>query len=85
MTAEELIRRLEGTPLERLRWRVLHDFRILPGSRAARGLNDEDVLICGAHMVLDARRRRAGEKSGVEFSQNEGFDSERFSELGGEI
>ena len=82
---EELLDRLEKSPVERLRWRVLRCFRILPGSRAAKRLSDEDVLVCGAHMVLDSRRHPAAEKIGAEASLNGSFDLVRFSELRGEL
>ena len=82
---EELLSRLEKSPVERLRWRVLRYFSVLPGSKAAKKLSDEDVLFCGAHMVLDSRRHPAAGKNKAEASFNGAFDSERFSELGGEL
>ncbi len=79
MNADELIGRLAGDHLERLKWLVLREFGVLPGSKAASELSDEDFLICGAHMVLD-RRLRSGVPSS-EGGLNSSFDEGRFSEL----
>ncbi|MEG0876076.1 MAG: hypothetical protein RSD32_02750 [Oscillospiraceae bacterium] len=80
MTFETLVGRLEDDALERLRWLILREFRILPGSRAAKKLSDEACVICGAHMVLDCRLR-AGD-SGGEGGSNPAFDEKLFCELG---
>jgi hypothetical protein len=74
MMLEEELRRLEAAPLERLRWRVLEHFGVLPGSRQARSLRDRECVRCGLHMVLD-RRERA--HSGGEI--NPAFDMETFA------
>jgi len=79
LTAEEIIGRLESEPLERLRWLVLREFRVLPGSDAARELSDEDFIVCGAHMVLDLRL--SSENSDSDRGRNEAFSEERFSRL----
>ena len=79
MTAEEIIGQLEGAYLERLKWLVLHEFRVLPGSKAACELSDEAVVLCGAHMVLDSRLRT--ESSQSEFGQNSAFDEAHFKVL----
>ncbi len=50
---QELLRQLEQDALARLRWRVLRQFSVLPGSAQDRSLTDEAVLRCGLHMVLD--------------------------------
>lgn len=81
MTLEELLRELEARPIERLRWRVLREFGVLPGTVVARELSDLECLICGAHMVLDGRR--AGADSPLEAAVNESFDQERFKGLEG--
>ncbi len=81
MTAEELIRQLEGSPVERLKWLVLREFGVLPGSKTAEELSDEDFIVCGAHMVID-RRMRSDAPSG-EGGTNCSFDEERFSQLSG--
>lgn len=81
MTAEEIIRRLEGDALERLKWLVLREFGVMPGSKTAGELSDEDFIFCGAHMVLD-RGLRSEAPSG-EGERNASFDEERFSQLSG--
>lgn len=79
MTVEELLKSLEDSPIERLRWRVLAKFGTLPSERAARRLSDREVLICGLHMVLDAR----GNDAEVETDRNERFDEALFFDLRG--
>lgn len=79
MTAEEVIRFLEGDAVQRLKWIVLREFGILPGSKQARELKDKDFVICGANMVLDGRLRSRG--GCVEGARNVCFDEKRFSEL----
>jgi hypothetical protein len=81
LTADELLGSLEATPGERLRWRVLSRFGILPGSKRSREVSDGDILLCAAHMVLDSRGA-AGAARG-EAAQNLGFDDERFRALSG--
>lgn len=76
MTAEEIIGRLEGDYLERLKWLVLREFRILPGSKMAKETSDEDFVLCGAHMVLDNRLR--SDVSNLEGDRNGSFDERRF-------
>lgn len=63
LTAEEVIGQLEGDCLERLKWLVLREFRILPGSKMACELSDENFILCGAHMVIDSRLRCNSSKS----------------------
>ena len=75
MTLEEELRRLESEPLERLRWRVLEHFGVLPGSRQARALRDRECVRCGLHMVLDRRERQGFGGGGV----NPAFDMETFA------
>ncbi|MEG0035744.1 MAG: hypothetical protein RR743_03700 [Oscillospiraceae bacterium] len=85
MSAAELIERLENDPLERLKWLVLREFGVLPGSESARELSDEDFVFCGAHLVLDARRAAAVRPlEGGTFDEggsNEDFDEECFLKL----
>ena len=75
MMLEEELRRLEAAPLERLRWRVLKHFGVLPGSRQARALRDRECVRCGLHMVLDQRARE--HSGGAEV--NPAFDMEIFA------
>lgn len=79
MTADEIVSLLERDYLERLKWLVLREFRILPGSKAALELSDEDYIRCGAHMVLDRKMRF--ESGSSERGRNSSFDEERFSIL----
>ena len=84
MTAEELLRSLENNPMERLRWRVLTKFGILPASRRGKELSDEEILICGAHMVLDAGAV-PGRYGGAETGKNSSFDEDRYLRLAGGV
>lgn len=58
-------------PIDRLRYRVLREFGVLPTSQQARQMTDGDVLFCAA--VLDNAR----ETDGI----NPNFDQKRFEEL----
>lgn len=80
MTAEELIKSVEGDSMARLRWLVLKEFGVLPGSKRAGELSDRDCLLCAAQMVID-RRERQGERA--EQGENPGFDEGRFCKMGG--
>lgn len=62
--------------MERLRWLVLREFRVLPGSEAARQARDEDIIFAGVNMVLDM-------EGGGAFEENPGFDERRFMEMKG--
>ena len=79
MTADDIIQQLERDYLERLKWLVLREFRILPGSKAADEISDKDFILCGAHMVLDHKMR--SESGDSERGRNSSFDEERFSVL----
>ncbi|NLH01873.1 MAG: hypothetical protein GX488_08275 [Clostridiales bacterium] len=79
MTAEDLISQLENDYIQRLKWFVLREFKVLPCSDDAKKLSDEDVIMCGAHMVLD--RRMCSDVSECESSQNGSFDEARFARL----
>lgn len=79
MIAEELFEKLGNDPLERLKWLVLCRFGVLPGSTAAKELDDEDYVRCGAHMVLD--ERALPELSAEEKTFNSSFDEERYRNL----
>lgn len=81
MSLEELLAALGADPLERLRWLVLKRFGVLPFSEQARELSDEDFVVCGAHMVLDARGSSRGGYG--EGGVNASFDEDRFNSLGG--
>ncbi len=78
MNAAELIESLEKDHMERLRWLVLREFGIIPGSKRALCISDWDILRCAAHMVIDSRDSDAdiGEQG-----QNGSFDKERFKRL----
>ncbi|NCB73451.1 MAG: hypothetical protein EOM51_01720 [Clostridia bacterium] len=79
MTADDIILQLERDYLERLKWLVLREFRILPGSKAALEISDEDFIKCGAHIVLDRKMRSAN--CYTECGRNSSFEEERFSLL----
>lgn len=75
MTAQELCQRLEASTVERLRWKVLREFGVLPCSARAQEMTDVQALIFGAHMLLDLWEDRG------EDAHNPGFDSEHFAAL----
>ena len=79
MTAADVVSRFAGDELDRLKWLVLREFRVLPGSKEAKELSDEDFLFCGAHMVLDLSPcpKRLPHDGG----ENEAFDIKRFNAL----
>jgi hypothetical protein len=82
LTAEELLEAIANSPLERLRWLVLSRFNVLPGSKQAGELSDEDVIVCGAHMVLEQRGKRTL-SGGFETGVNSSFERARFAGLSG--
>ena len=53
MTSEELMIKLSADPMERLRWRVLREFHVLPSSDEARKMSDDDCIRFAAHMLID--------------------------------
>ena len=69
MTLNTLLAGLRNDNRQRLRWRVLRLFGVLPGSKEWRRMSDVDCLLCGLHLLLDM-----GE-------QNPAFDTERFAQL----
>ena len=50
---EEWKRELAGHTGERLRWRVLRAFGVLPHEERARSMKERDVLRCALHLLLD--------------------------------
>lgn len=50
---QRMLQELADDPLGRLRWRVLREFGVLPGSQLDQELSDADCLYCGLHMALD--------------------------------
>ncbi len=56
---EQLLDALAAKPYERLKWRVLRSFSVLPSSKAARAMTDADYLYCALHAVLDGREYAA--------------------------
>ena len=78
MTAEDLLEGLRNNPMERLRWMVLREFGIIPGSRKAKSISDFDILRCAAHMVID---NEAENNKAMELYTNESFDEKKFREL----
>lgn len=66
---------MQQDAMERLRWLVLREFRVLPGCECARQLSDGDILFAGVNMVLDMQL--AGGET------NPDFDGERFERMRG--
>lgn len=53
MISEKLIEALSSDPMARLRWRVMKNLGITPGSHEARNMTDAECLSYAVHMVLD--------------------------------
>ena len=92
----ELREALEQAPYERLKWRVLRSFGVLPSEKRAREMTDGDFLYCILQMELDEQEvldrlcpqcREESEQErcilcGQPMEQvNPGFDAERYEEL----
>lgn len=71
MTSEELMSTLSADPMERLRWRVLREFNVLPSSEEARKMSDDDCIRFAAHMLID--------KNGIDLP-NPNFSMEKYLE-----
>lgn len=78
---EGLLEKLAGDSQERLKWLVCRRLGILPGSWRWRFMSARQVLRFACHLALDARERDLG--GGGEREAAEGFDMDRFRELGG--
>lgn len=65
----ELKKKLD-TPRQRIRWKVLKEFNVLPTSKEAKEMCDGDYLYCYINMMLDDE-----EYEDYEFEVNENFDS----------
>lgn len=87
---------LEQAPYERLKWRVLRAFGVLPSERRAREMTEADYLYCVMQLTLDGEeerkrlcpecRARAEENTcvccGAALAEvNPGFDEKRYEEL----
>lgn len=94
--ADAAVQALTGEAYERLKWRVLKAFGVLPAEARARRMTDWDYLYCAAQMILDEQekleamcpecRERAQRNlcpvcGGEVGEQNAGFDTERFERL----
>lgn len=94
--AQRVKQELAGTPHERLRWRILREFGVLPWEARARRMRERDYLYCAAQMMLDeeekldgmcpscreeAKRMRCTVCGAALAEENAGFDENRFEEL----
>lgn len=94
--AEKAVQALQDAEFERLKWRVLKSFGVLPNEARAKRMTDADYLYCAAQMMLDAQEKletlcpSCREKAkrarcavcGEELAEeNAGFDESRFEEL----
>ncbi len=77
MTERQLLDALAQDSLQRLRWRVLSHFNIMPYSREARRIKNRHVILAAAHMVLD--KTSASETNAAYVNSN--FDQSRFLNL----
>ncbi len=48
---------MKHTPEERLRWRVLKQFHVLPGEKRAKQMTQRDYLYCVLQQWLDEEER----------------------------
>ncbi len=93
---EEFLRELSAQPYERLKWRVLRAFGVLPSEARAKQMTDGDYLYCVMQMVLDGREelerlcpacreerllRRCSCCGEILAEENAAFDEERYEEL----
>ena len=76
---ESALRELRLDHLARLRWRVLREFGVLPGSEPAIALEDSDYVLCALNLLLDADLPEPYEPG-----SNPAFDLSRFEDLGGD-
>ena len=94
--AKKAMQALSQEDYERLKWRVLRAFGVLPGEARARRMTDRVYLYCAAQMMLDEQekldemcpscreraQRRLCPVCGEEMpEENAGFDERRFEEL----
>ena len=93
--AEELLCALRQEPMERIRWRVLRAFCVLPSEERAKTMTEGDYLYCALQLLLDREKTMEGlcpECRGAQdrcrscgkplmWEQNAGFDEKRFEEL----
>lgn len=92
----ELRSALEQSPYERLKWRVLRSFGVLPSEKRAREMTDGDYLYCVLQMELDEQEvldrlcpecREESERErcilcGQPLEQvNPAFETERYEEM----
>ena len=96
-TAEEILAALRQEPMERIRWRVLRAFHVLPSEERAKTMTEGDYLYCALQLLLDREKaqeglcpqcrneedrcRRCGKPLTGETAVNAGFDPSRFEEL----
>lgn len=93
---ESLQRALEQAPHERLKWRVLRAFGVLPSEQRAREMTEADYLYCVMQLTLDEEQelkrlcpecRAQAEQNnciccGTPLAEeNPNFDEKRFEEL----
>lgn len=77
---EALLEALSKNARARLRWRVMRELGITPGSRQARKISDLDCIVYGLHMLLDMRK---GGIAAAGRQKNPAFDESRFEALRG--
>ena len=95
---EAMLERLRHSPEERIQWRILRSFGVLPSEPRARRLRRSDYFMCALHLLLDEEERLArlcpdcraqAEAShcpacGKQWEASAGFDMARFETLKGE-
>lgn len=94
--AKKAMQALEQEDYERLKWRVLKRFGVLPSEMRARRMTDREYLYCAAQLLLDeqekleamcpacrekAKRRLCPVCGEPVPEENAGFDEGRFEEL----
>lgn len=93
---EALRKQLENETYERLKWRVLRTFGVLPSEQRAKQMTDGDYLYCVLQLLLDEQqelsllcpgcRERVREPrcpvcGALAAEQNDSFDMQRYEEL----
>lgn len=93
----ELLEALRAEPMERIRWRVLKAFHVLPCEDRAKEMTEGDYLYCALQLLLDREKeletlcpdcrngenrcRICGKALSGETAVNAGFDRSKFEEL----
>jgi hypothetical protein len=77
MSLDIWLRAVGGDGRARLRWKVIRELGILPGSRQDRRLSDRDIIFIGLNLLLD----KTDKYRTVEQNVNPAFDEIKYEQL----